>query len=173
MDRYFKQLKLIRKECANYMSWSSLKFGKYKGKSLPQVIFIDPDWFFWAMENNIFEGKGMILGEAQELYRKSKSIHIPQKGSDRLVAEYAIHPPTKKFGHMELVPESRPKHEGSTQTFRSNVINLSIPRQISPYDKLGCKHLLKNVKYCLFGNKSIKMTKTRCEEFFENDDNFD
>ena len=155
------------------MTWSLLNSGKYKGKSLPQVIFLDPDWFFWAMENNFFEGKGMLSGESQKLYQKSISIRIPQKGAERLVAEYAIHKPTGEFGQMNIVPESRPEHRGSTQTFRKRVIDLSVPRKISTYDKFGNKNMISQTKKILFGNRSFKMTKKRCEEFFEDDDNFD
>jgi hypothetical protein len=28
--------------------WSVLDFGKHKGRTLPWVMFHDPDWFFWA-----------------------------------------------------------------------------------------------------------------------------
>lgn len=155
------------------MSWSTLTFGKHKGKSLPQVIFSDPDWFFWAMEKNVFKDKGKILKEAQEINRKSRKIRIPQKGPEKLVAEYAIHPPTKKFGDMEILSASHPRHVGSTSTFRSESIDLSKPREIAPYDKLGCNHLIANLKYYLFGNESYRMTKERCEEFFKEDNNFD
>ena len=39
------------------MNWSTSYSGKSKGKSLPQVIFSDQDWFYWAVEAEIFEGK--------------------------------------------------------------------------------------------------------------------
>ncbi len=155
------------------MTWSTLWFGKHKGKSLPQVVFSDPDWFFWAIEDNIFKDKGKIYKEAKEINRKAKMVLIPQKGAEKLVAEYAIHPPTKKFGHMEILPCSRPNHVGSTPTFRTENIDMSIPRKIAPYDKLGCKLLISNLKYYLFGSKSYKMTKDRCEAFFDDDTNFD
>ncbi len=61
-----------------------LEFGEHKGKSLPQVIFSDPDWFFWAYETRIF--KGAQEDEAREIYRKATSIKIPQKGPESLVA---------------------------------------------------------------------------------------
>ena len=154
-----------------FMAWTKLRFGKHKGKSLPQVLFADPDWFFWAIDESVFRGK--IEKEAQEIYRKSRSIRIPQKRNEKLVAEYAIHPPTKKFGNMEIVPASRPHHEGSTSTYRSKVIDLGIPRKIAAYDKFGCKLLISNVKYYLFGNSSLRMTEKKCEDFFDNDENFD
>jgi hypothetical protein len=30
--------------------WTIVDFSKHKGKSLPQIILHDPDWFFWAMK---------------------------------------------------------------------------------------------------------------------------
>jgi hypothetical protein len=29
--------------------WSKLYFGKHVGKSLPQILFYDPDYFFWGI----------------------------------------------------------------------------------------------------------------------------
>jgi len=37
------------------MRWSTLKSGKYEGKTLPQVLFKDPDYFFWAIEEGVFD----------------------------------------------------------------------------------------------------------------------
>lgn len=35
------------------MSWTALEFGRHTGRSLPQVMFADPDWFFWAVEAGV------------------------------------------------------------------------------------------------------------------------
>ena len=45
------------------MSWSSLEFGKHEGKTIPQVVFSDPDWFFWAIQEDVFRNKGPIEEE--------------------------------------------------------------------------------------------------------------
>ena len=44
---------------------------------------------------------------------------------------------------------------------------------LADYDKSGYKNFLMQMRAILFGNRSIRMTKQRCEEFFDNDDNFD
>ena len=31
------------------MRWSTVPFGKYKGKTFPEIIVRDPDWFFWVL----------------------------------------------------------------------------------------------------------------------------
>lgn len=152
------------------MPWSELRFGKHIGKSLPQVIFSDPDWFFWAVEDGVF--KGPTEREAADLSRKARSIRIPGKKGDQLVAEYFMHPPTGRFARMQIVTADTPKRQGSSPAIRKDVIDLSMPRQIAPYDKLGCKILISSVKHALFGNRSARMTRERCENFFETPSNF-
>ncbi len=154
------------------MSWSTVYFGKHKGKTLPQIVMSDPDYFFWAVENGVFQNKGPLAREAEEVARKATTIRIPVAEGEECLAEYIIHPPTGKFSHMEIVPADQPDHEGSSPTFRSHVINLSVPRMIAKYDKLGCRSLLSSVKSILFGNESARMTQRRCEAFFDNPDNF-
>jgi hypothetical protein len=154
------------------MTWTTLKFGKHEGNTLPQVIFSDPDWFFWAVEEGIIKSE-KLKREAQDIYRKARSIKIPQKGDQKLVAEYGFSPVDGKFCDLEIVPISQPSHAGSTGTFRKKVIDLGIPREVAKYDKLGCRLLLKQVKAVLFGNESYQITKNRCERFFDNDENFD
>jgi hypothetical protein len=152
------------------MPWSIVKFGKHSGKTLPQIVFDDPDWFFWAIEENVF--KGPLSREAMVIGARARTIRIPNNDTGNLVAEYFVHPPTRKFSHMEIIPLSQPKHEGSSPTFRSDVIDLSVPRQIASYDKLGCRSLLSSVKNVLFGSKSARMTQERCGEFFDDSGNF-
>ncbi|MFQ6076685.1 MAG: hypothetical protein ACE5Z5_11215 [Candidatus Bathyarchaeia archaeon] len=154
------------------MAWTPLWFGKHRGKTLPQVLFSDPDWFFWAVENNVFEDKGVLAKEAEEIDFKARHIRIPNEEGEDLVAEYLIHPSTGKFGDMNVVLRSQPLHEGASPAHRKDVIDLSFPRQIAPYDKLGCKNLLSSVKYYLFGCSSYRMTRTRCEAFFDDDTKF-
>ena len=154
------------------MSWTELDFGKHRGLTLPQVLFKDPDWFFWAVSNDAFRARARLKSEALDLNEKARQIKVPQFGRDALVVEYWIHSPTRKFSHFDLVPESRPHHVGSSSTHRSNVIDMSYPRCIAPYDKLGCKSMLSSLKHYLFGSKSARMTKQRCEDFFDEPQNF-
>lgn len=119
------------------MSWTELDFGKHAGLTLPQVIFKDPDWFFWAVSNDALKARQRLKFEAIELNTKVRRIKVPQSGPDTLVAEYWIHSSTGKFCRLDLVPESRRHHVGSGSTYRLNVIDLSFPYRIAPYDKRG------------------------------------
>lgn len=152
------------------MVWTQLGFGEHRGKTLPQILFKDPDWFFWAYEKNIF--KPDIKGEAFRIHPRATSIRIPASHGLDVEVEYFLHPPTGKFASATVVPRSKPVHEGSSQTYRKPVFDLSFPRKIASYDKLGGKNLIKSLKYYLFGDSKCRMTKERCEEFFDNDANF-
>jgi len=136
------------------------------------VLFVDPDWFFWASENGVLDRQqhGELCDEAQELYRKATSIRIPQKGGEeRREAEYGIDRATGKFASLEIVPASRPLHPGCS---RAHVIDLSAARHIADYDKLGGRRLVEDMKVCVFGTSDYRMSKKRCEAFFEDEENF-
>jgi len=154
------------------MAWIPLAFGKYNGKTLPQILFIDPDWFFWAMSEKVFNNKGALTAQAKEIDIKARNIRVPvQDGEDRVV-EYLIHRPTMKFGDMRLVPRNQPIHEGASPACRSEVIDLSFPREHASYDKRGYQLILSCVKHYLFGDSNHRMTRKRCEHFFDDDSNF-
>ena len=65
------------------MNWTIVNFGKHKGKSLPQIIFKDADWFFHLYENDYFNGT--LAQEANELYRRARSIRVPPKNGQENV----------------------------------------------------------------------------------------
>ena len=101
------------------MSWTSLNFGKHKGKTLPQVMFNDPDWFFWAFEVRVFEQGGLLKSEAARIHAKATSIRIPQVGSEQLQVEYTFYYSNHTSVGFEVVEKSRPPHDGSSPTVRS------------------------------------------------------
>jgi len=154
------------------MAWTELWFGKHKGKTLPQLVFSDPDYFFWAMETGVFDSKGRLESEAHDVYQKAISIKIPTIGNEQLVAEYAVHPSMRGCVGIEVVPKTRPEHKGSTQTFRRPVIDMSVPRGIANYDKTGYRIFVRSLKFYLFRDEHCRLTKKICEQFFDDPNNF-
>lgn len=152
--------------------WSTLNFGKHSGKSLPQVLFADPDWFFWAVEKEVFHDRPLLKTESELLLRRARNIKIPASRHPDPVVEYFVHHPTGKFAHFDVIPRDRGAHIGSSRTFRSDVIDMSVPRRLAPYDKTGCKSLVSSLKHHVFGNKSARITRERAEAFFDDASNF-
>jgi len=154
------------------MSWIKIYWNcEYQGLTLPQVLFKNPGWFFWMVREEKFENKGQIAKEAEELNRKARRIRIPDKEGKNLVADYYVQPSGEmRFAIMEIVPEKQEPTGGHCS--RKKMIDLRIPFNIKSYDKLGNSLLIKNVKGFLFQNSKLRMTRKRCEAFFDNDSNF-
>lgn len=155
------------------MSWHKIGFGKYAGKTLPQLLFADPDYFFWAYENGLFKNRPYIAAQAQDIFEKATMIKAPKYGEEEVLVEYHIDYPTRKFAYFIVVPESKPTYGGASLTLRMDVIDMSIPRQLAPHDKLGCRTMISSLKYYCFGDKATVMSKKRCEAFFDDPDNFE
>ena len=148
--------------------WTELWFGKYKGKTLPQIVLVDPDYFFWAIERNLF--KGPLKREAREIARKATRIKVRSKKPSEV--ENAIHPSVGKLAAGNVVPANEPLHEGASPTQRSDYFDLSFPRQLASYDKTGGQIIVTAIKYHVFGSSKVRLMRGRCEAFFDDDSNF-
>jgi hypothetical protein len=152
--------------------WSNLTFGKYAGKSLPQVLLRDPDWFFWAIEEGVFDKYSGLLSEAHDLNYKAHHIKIPKTDPQEWCIRYVIYK-GESFADFEIVEAAQPKHYGSWNiVFYDDHLNLSIPRRCRKYDKLGFRLLLKKFKFYFLGNSRARLTRRWCNEFFANPNHF-
>ena len=140
------------------MEWSILTFGKHTGKSLPQVILEDPDWFFIAYERGEFTRGIHLLSEANRIFKKATSIKVPHAEGERGVAEYSVDPFTRKFLIVKIVPQSHPFALESVWKFRKSVIDLTVPRNLLFIDSSGGERIALQVKNLLFG-KDIELTR--------------
>ena len=101
------------------------------------------------------------MREARELNRKARKIR-PNEDEVKIYCD--------SFPERFVAKDKRNRLRW--RIFRGTVIDLSIPRLCYKYDKKGNREFLHDVKLHLFGSSSYKMTKRRCEEFFEDDSNF-
>ncbi|MER9642391.1 hypothetical protein [Mesorhizobium sp. M0239] len=150
--------------------WTEITFGKHSGKTLPQLLLTDPDYFFWAMEEGgVF--KGSLATQAASLLSKARRVKIPKANPDDWSVEYVC-APDGKFARFEIVEEDRPRHVGSSLTARSATLDFSFVRGTNRYDKSGYKLFVRNFKYYYFGSSDKRLTKKICEEFFDSSSNF-
>jgi hypothetical protein len=148
------------------MNWTTLNFGKHRGKTLPQIIFEDADYFFWAYERDAF--KGIQAREAREIYRRARAVRIPEQNGQKMLVEYRFEPRSGKFATMFLIPDGTIFERQTV----SPVIDFYVPRSRGPYDKKGCKNLIFAFKAIYFGEQSHRLSKHACENFFNDDRNF-
>lgn len=154
------------------MDWTAVDIGNYRGtgKILPQVVFDDPDWFFWAYQEGVF--KGALAAEAEHVYWRARRIRVPPRDGLARVAEYTTSSRTGKFIGLALVWADSPRHS-PTSSDRLPWIDLAYPRNQRGYDKAGGQLILRAAKYHLFGFESARMTRERAAAFFEGDANFE
>jgi hypothetical protein len=137
---------------------------------LPQIVFADPDWFFWAVEEDAF--KGALRREAEDIARKAKRIRIPDAEPGEKKVRYYIDPNVGKLANVEVIEASRSPHVGSSATRESLFFDLSMARRISRYDKTGGRFVVSAIKAHVLGGRTTRLTKERCEAFFEEPRNF-
>ena len=53
-------------------AWTIILFGKYEGKTLPQIVLRDPDWFFWEKHETLFQTGWFV----ESLMTQTLIIHV-------------------------------------------------------------------------------------------------
>ena len=151
-------------------NWTALPFGKHQGKTLPEVLFHDPDWFFWAAEKEFLSGR--LRTEAEMLFYRATNIKIPGNPDAQLEAEYDIDPTVNRLSGLRIVTKQSSLYAGSSHVRRSDRIDMSAPRRLSSYDKKGNRIFLRACKHCLFGDRDLRLTRQDCEDFFSDPHRF-
>ena len=151
------------------MSWSVMPFGKYKGKTLPEIIVLDLDWFFWMLPKLY----GKLRTEARDLARKARAIKIPNGHGRKLEVEYQYEFDSgselgTRFCGFAFV-QAETWH--SRWTTRLPYLDLALSLRGKKYDKRAGRILIRDFRIHYFGNRK-RLTKQRCEKFFSNDKNF-
>jgi hypothetical protein len=146
------------------MRWTTLNFDKHAGKSLPQIVISDPDWFFWAVGRGVFIGR--LAAEAEDLVDKATAIKIHKAHPKRWRVEYRYEDDGTFLG-FEFVKAN--SHCGR-QARRLPHLDLSCVRRGKAYGKQGCRNLLRDFRRHWLGRNTA--TKRRCEKFFSNPKNF-
>jgi hypothetical protein len=145
------------------MHWSAVPFGRYKSKTLPEIIVRDLDWFFWALPKLY----GRLADEAHDLARKVRAIKVPKSEKGRLEVEYRFEM-DRRFCGFSFV-EAASSHYNRWAT-RLPYLDLSWPLR-RKYDKRASRIMIADFRLHYFG-KNKRLTKARCEEFFSDDRNF-
>jgi hypothetical protein len=151
--------------------WTTLQFGKHSGKSLPQIVIDDPDWFFWARRERVF-GDPWLIREADDLAYKAAHIKIPRPDPDNWRCEY-IFEADWRFVRCDIVEADRPVHVGSSVRLRAPHFDLTYVRRLKSCCRKGdYRRLLRDFRSCFFKAKSARLTQGACEQFFGNEANF-
>ena len=146
--------------------WSPLRFGKHIGKTLPQVVLSDPDWFFWAVGNSTLYGS--LADESFEIAAKATHIKIPKPDPENWRVEYKFYYADNSFVDFSIIAAQTAIDHSLIEI--GTHLDLSVARRHKNYDKSGCTQMLRRFRQYYYGGSNL--TKERCENFFYTDANF-
>jgi hypothetical protein len=138
-------------------------FGRYSGKTLPEIIVADVDWFFWVLPKLY----GRLGTEARDLARKARAIKIPKAHRKGCEVEYRFDVDNRFCGFAFVKTDSR----SWKWTTRLPHLELAWPLRGRKYDKRAGRILIRDFRNNYFGKRK-RLTKRRCEKFFSNDKHF-
>jgi hypothetical protein len=145
------------------MRWSTVRFGKYKGKTLPEIIVRDLDWFLWILPKLY----GKLAKEGRNLARKARAIKIPKRYGRNLEVEYRFGIEHRFCGFGFVKAEA----QRSQWTTRLPYLDFKWSLRGKNYNKRAGRIMIRDFRTHYFGARK-RLTKGRCEEFFSNDANF-
>jgi hypothetical protein len=145
------------------MTWTALSFSKHQGKTLPEIILDDPEWFFWILP----ELYGRIKIEADDLAHKACKIKILRKNPRKWCVEFRFEHGDRFRGFDIVRADSFMDPKWSV---RLPYLDLRLPRAHKACDKKGYRSLIRDFRRLYFDGRNL--TKKRCEAFFDNEDNF-
>jgi hypothetical protein len=154
------------------MNWSKLNFGKHEGKTLPQVLYNDPDWFYWSIKMKIFTKRTFYHDDLSMLLTRSRKIRIPNNFDGNLVVDYFTDEQTGKFSYFRIVDSTRVPRSRTNPEMRLPVLDMLVPYRLAAYDKGGYKEFKKCFRYYYFGSKTARASKEKIETFFADKSNF-
>ena len=152
------------------IDWSEFKFGKYKGRTLPEIPTGHPDWYYWHFRRKLFSPP---LDEEADLIGYQLG-NIKPLGSDpeNWRFEYICNNDgTGKLLDIELLRADEVVLPSPINKQIIGVYSFLWPRFWMGYDKSCSELLFAAFQIYYFAGSGI--IKARCEAFFSNPVNFD
>ena len=156
------------KHMAYSLTWTPLRFGKYEGKTLPQIVLTDPNYFFWGFDRRIF--RDPQDSEASTIAQRARQIKPPKTHPEDSLVEYYFSPNFRFLDFSIIDPTSAISASSNSEI--STSLDLSLPRELKiKHDRfIGYDLMLEKLRHYYFGGSSP--TKTKCEDFFYRSQNF-
>ena len=118
------------------MYWTTLHFGRYAGRTLPEILLIDPDWFCFMLPK-FYSG---LREEAHELHVRARAIRIPKKKPSKFEVEYRFDP-EGRFEGFYIVKVGQPNY--SKYATRLPYLDLLAAVGSKKYDKRSGRVMLR------------------------------
>jgi len=152
--------------------WAVVTFGKHYGRTLPEIVFHDPGYFFWAIREDVFRGRAGLEREAKLIDQRARRIRVPSDGAGTPKINYVFSRFDGRFSHLKLVSPDNLSDDCDSRSLRRDVIDLGLLFDARHDFKVDGELLIASLKSIVFGDAGYRMTRKRCEAFFSNIENF-
>ena len=150
------------------MEWTKVPHKKHRGKTLPEIAFHDPYYLMWLITEA--ELHGPLVLEAYKMKRRVSRIIL--KGRKRRSYEFAWDIDPRGFRGVCVAPPVPPKDRQPRDGVRTKFLDLGMLKTHGRFAKADYELFRAQIFEILFGDPNRKMTKKRCEGFFNNRRNF-
>jgi hypothetical protein len=153
-------------------TWTAFESGKYKGKTAPEVVVMDPLWFFDELD-----GGSMTLPycEVASIAYRASHIAIPRPDpekwrigwifdSDDELSSLQIIPDTERIDELRENEFLTEESEEEPCRLVTRYLSLYTALQYIDWNPEAVKKLSDAFTNCYFGG--AEATKERCEDFF-------
>jgi hypothetical protein len=144
------------------VTWTPLPGGPHEGMTLPEVLFIDPDYVFHGVEHGKFAA---WLPQAREVCLRATRIR-PHRDRREVLVLYHLH--GAQFSGVSVVARNDPRLV-RYRTFAaagSAYLDLLMVRCLAPEDPTALKAMVQRVLMTHFGHPNAKLTREQAESFF-------
>ena len=147
--------------------WVHLDFGRHAGKTLPELVFTDPQYFFQTLTDEIFHDDLFI--QAAIINRRMKHILPPRPRPSKW--EFLIDLGSEKeFKDFKIVMIDNREHEKEQWQFRAKHLNLSV---VAEQSRAVCEKMLSRIKEEFFPEAGENLSRPDYEKFIWRNSNFD
>jgi hypothetical protein len=146
------------------VTWTPLPAGPHAGKTLPEVLFQDPDFVFDGVEHGRFEGE--LMEQARRVLLLSTCIR-PSRDAREVTVLYHLsaHRP-HQFSGVSVVAKDDPRLAEYHAAAGSAFLDLLMVRCLAPEDKTALRGLVQRVLFTHFGDPNAALTRDQAEDFF-------
>ena len=159
-------------------TWTAFESGKYKGKTAPEVVVIDPLWFYYELDCHRIT---LPYCEVAEIAYRASHIAIPRPDPANWRIGW-IFDSDDELSSLQIIPDTERDDEWEDEIFLTKESEEEPCRLVTKYLSLytalkyidwtpeAVKKLSDAFTNCYFGG--AEATKERCEAFFSHEENF-
>lgn len=151
------------------MNWDTINFGSHCSRTLPEIMFKNPDWLYWAADNPNIRQR-LNRRELHRIRARSDRIRIPCRADQPMAVRYKFDLDGTLVS-VELVPR-----EGcgldSGKILTSTAIDMSLIHWVKLRGRVNTRKFMAWTRWILLGTKSRDVDRGTCEAFFDDDSNF-